>query len=254
MERVRFSANLGMLWTELSLPEAIHAAARAGFAAVECQWPQATDPREIRAALSETGLPLLSLNTDAGNRAAGDFGLCALPGQEAEARAAILEAVGYARATGARAVHVMSGVAEGPEARAAFEAALGFACREAPDLTLLIEPINRLDVPGYFLGSVERALEIRAAVGAENLAIMADCYHLAQMGHDVVAMLERLRPALGHVQIAGHPGRGAPDTGTLDYGAVFAALERLGWDGYVGAESLPRGPTEETLGWLGTRR
>ena len=83
---------------------------------------------------------------------------------------------------------------------------------------------------------------------------MADCYHLAQMACDVIATLERLRPGLGHVQIAGHPGRGAPDTGTLDYGPVFAALERMGWDGFVGAEYLPGGPTDGTLGWLDAGR
>jgi hydroxypyruvate isomerase len=193
---------------------------------------------------------MVVLNARAGDRAAGEFGLSALVGREAEAREAILEAVAYARAVGASAVHVMSGVAEGAEARASYEEALAYACREAPDLTILIEPINGIDVPGYFLGSVDLAVGIQAGVGAPNLRVMADCYHLAQMGLDVVAELERLRPVLGHVQIAGHPGRGAPDTGSLDHGPIFAALARLGWDGHVGAEYRPLGPTEETLGWM----
>lgn len=251
---MRFSANLGFLWTECALPDAIRAAAGAGFAAVECHWPYDTDVPAVCAALEDTGLPLLALNTRRGNHVAGEFGLSALPGRGAEARAAIDEAVHYARQTRAKAVHVMSGVADGAEARAAFEASLDFACRAAPDLTILIEPINRIDVPGYFLGSVDLALEIRESLGADNLQLMADCYHIAQMELDVVETLGRIGPVLGHVQIAGHPGRGAPDTGRLDYADVFEALERIGWDGFIGAEYLPRGPTEPTLGWMARAR
>lgn len=247
---MRFSANLGFLWTELSLPDAIRAAAAAGFGAVECHWPYDTAPEETRAALEETGLPMIALNTRPGDRASGEFGLAALPGRKAEARAAISEAIGYADAAGARAVHVMSGIAEGPEAERAYAEALRFACAEAGGMTILIEPINREDVPGYFLGSVERALDVLGAVEAGNLKLMVDCYHLARMGLDVVGTLARVLPVTGHVQIAGHPGRGAPDTGTLDYGGVFAALGRLGWDGFVGAEYRPDGPTEASLGWL----
>jgi 2-dehydrotetronate isomerase len=251
---MRFSANLGFLWTELSLPDAIRAAGAAGFDAVECHWPYDTDPGKVRAALAETGLPMIALNTRPGDRALGEFGLAALPGREAEARAAIAEAIRYADAVGARAVHVMSGIAEGAAAEQAFADSLRFACAEAGDLTILIEPINVQDVPGYFLGSVDRALDVLGKVGAENLRLMIDCYHIARMAQDVPGTLERVLPVTGHVQIAGHPGRGAPDTGTLDYGQVFAALERLVWDGFVGAEYRPDGPTEASLGWLKRQR
>lgn len=247
---MRFSANLGFLWTEHPLPDAIRAAARAGFAAVECHWPYAVPAGEVAAALGRTGLPLLSLNTRPGDRSRGEFGLAALPGREDEARAAIDEAVAYARAVGAGAVHVMSGTSDDPAARDVLVANLTHACGIADDLTVLIEPINRIDVPGYVLGAPEIACTVQDAVGAPNLKLMLDCYHLAQMGLDVVATLERLLPRAGHVQIAGHPGRGAPDTGTLDHGAVLAALDRLGWDGPVGAEYLPDGPTDASLGWL----
>jgi hydroxypyruvate isomerase len=247
---MRFSANLGFLWTELDLPEAIGAAAKAGFAAVECHWPFDTDPGAVRQALADAELPMVALNTWPGDRAAGEFGLAALPGREAEARAAISQALRYSRSVDARAVHVMGGVAEGASVGRVLAENLRFACAEAGELTVLIEPINRLDVPGYFPGSVDRALQVLEEVDAPNLKLMVDCYHLAQMGLDVVAELERLMSVMGHVQIAGHPGRGAPDSGTLDYGSVFAALERLGWDGFVGAEYRPGGATEDSLGWL----
>jgi hydroxypyruvate isomerase len=205
---MRFSANLGFLWTELSLPEAIRAAGAAGFDAVECHWPFATDPGLVRDALAEAGLPMVALNTRPGDRARGEFGLAALAGREAEARAAIAEAVAYANAVGAGAVHVMGGVAEGPEAERVFVENLGFAGAEAGALTVLIEPINHVDVPGYFLGSVDRALDVLDKVAAPNLKLMVDCYHLARMGHDVAEEVVRLMPHTGHVQIAGHPGTG----------------------------------------------
>lgn len=247
---MRFSANLGFLWTELALDQAIHAAARAGFAAVECHWPYDIAPDKIAAALAQTGMPMLSLNTRPGRMAIGEFGLAALPGRSADARAAIQEAITYAHAIDASAIHVMSGKAKGQAARATFTENLRFAVEHAGDRMILIEPINSHDVPGYFLDNLHDAIALIAEIGAPNLRLMADCYHLAQMGHDVVATLQAVAPMLGHVQIAGHPGRGAPDCGTLDYGAIFGALASLGWDQPIGAEYRPNGPTEPTLGWL----
>lgn len=130
MTRLRLSANLGFLWADLALPDAIEAAARAGFDAVECHFPYDQDRAAVRAALRETGLPLLGLNTRRGG--AGDFGLAALPGREAEAREAIAEALDWAAALTCAHVHVMAGVASGAEAEATFRANLSHACPAAP--------------------------------------------------------------------------------------------------------------------------
>lgn len=247
---MKFSANLGFLWADRPLPDAIRAAARAGFGSVECHWPYDTPAADVGAALRDTGLRMISLNTRPGDRDAGEFGLSALPGREAEAREAVDEALAYAEAVGARAVHVMSGVSASPDAPATLAATLRHACHAAGARTILIEPINRLDVPGYVLGDVDMACTLLHEVGAPNLGLMLDCYHLARMGHDVPATLERLLPLTGHIQIAGHPGRGAPDTGTLDYAQILGALARLGWDSPIGAEYRPGGPTGATLGWM----
>lgn len=247
---MRFSANLGFLWRELPLDQAIHAASDAGFAAVECHFPFDIPPARIKAALAATGLRMLALNTAPGDRAAGDFGLAALPHRIPEARAAITSAIDYAQAIGAGAVHVMSGKATGPDAYDTFADNLRFALARAEGLTILIEPINRIDVPGYFLGDIATAQSLVAEIAAPDLRIMADCYHIAQMGHDVVATLTALAPVLGHVQIAGHPGRGTPESGSLDYGPIFAALTALGWDKPIGAEYTPAGATGDSLKWL----
>lgn len=247
---IQFSANLGFLWTDLSLPDAIRAARSAGFAAVECHWPYETDPSAVKAALDETGLPMLGLNTARGDLGAGENGLSALPGREADARAAIDQALAYARAIGAGAVHVMAGFAEGREAEVTFVSNLTYACQQAGDITILIEPLNRHDAPGYFLSTTDQAQGIIAQVGAPNLKLMFDCYHVGRMEGDLVTRFAALRPIIGHVQFASVPDRGVPDAGEINYGFVFAELARLGWDRPLGAEYRPKGPTGDTLGWM----
>lgn len=245
---MRFSANLGFLWTELPLPQAIRAAARAGFDAVECHWPYDTPPEAVAAALAETGLPLLGLNTRRGGP--GENGLSALPGCAAEARAEIDRAIAYARATGCGAVHVMAGRAEGAMAEAAFLASLDHACRAAPELTILIEPLNRHDAPGYFLSGSDQAARLIARAGHDNLKLMFDCYHIQIMEGDLSRRLQALLPIIGHVQLAAVPDRGAPDHGELDYRHICGLLRDLGWQRPLGAEYRPGGATEASLGWL----
>lgn len=250
----RFSANLGFLWADLPLPQAIRAAGRAGFDAVECHWPHEVPPEQVAAALAETGLPLLSLNTRRGRP--GENGLAALPGREAEARAEIARTLDLAATLGCGAVHVMAGMAEGQAAERAFLANLDHACRLARPLgiTILIEPLNRHDAPGYFLAGSDQAARIIEAAGHDNLRLMFDCYHLQIMEGDISRRLRAHRDILGHVQIASVPDRGPPDGGELDYRHVCALLDDLGWTRPIGAEYRPKGPTEATLGWLHQRR
>ncbi|WP_240200241.1 hydroxypyruvate isomerase family protein [Paracoccus methylovorus] len=251
---MRFSANLGFLWADLPLPQAIRAAACAGFDAVECHWPHEVPPEQVAAELRETGLPMLGINTRRGNP--GENGLSALPGREAEARAEIGRTLDYAAAIGCPAVHVMAGFAEGQAAERAFRANLDHACRLARPLgiTILIEPLNRYDAPGYFLTGSDQAARIIEAAGHDNLRLMFDCYHLQIMEGDISRRLRAHRDILGHVQIASVPDRGAPDRGELDYRHICAVLEDLGWTRPIGAEYRPDRPTDETLGWLHERR
>ena len=245
-----FSANLGFLWSERSLPDAIYAAKAAGFAAVECHWPYDTPAAEVRAALEDTGLPMLGLNTSRGDVAAGENGLSALPGREHDARAAIDEALDYARAVGARAVHVMAGFASGPEAEQTFAGNLAYACRNAGDVTILIEPLNRHDAPDYFLSTTDQARRIIADVARPNLKLMFDCYHVGRTEGDLITRFTALRPIIGHVQFASVPDRGTPDHGEINYEFVFRELARQGWDSPLGAEYKPQIQTDKTLGWM----
>lgn len=247
-----FSANLGFLWNDRPLPDAIRAAKAAGFAAVECHWPYAIPALEIKAALDETGLPMLGLNTDRGDVGAGDNGLSALVGREAEARAAIDQAIAYARAIGAGMIHVMAGFAHGPEAEACFVANLAYACKQAPELTMLIEPLNRHDAPNYFLETTEHARTIIEMVGTPNLKLMFDCYHVGRTEGDLLTRLKDLGDLVGHIQFAAVPDRGVPDHGEINYPWLFKQIAELGWNAPLGAEYKPGAQaTDDTLGWLG---
>lgn len=249
---MKFSANLGFLWSDRPLPDAIRAAKAAGFDAVECHWPYEMHASETAAALRETGLPMLGLNTRRGRTEIGENGLAALPGREAEARAAIDEALDYARATGTGAVHVMAGLSSGPRARAAFVANLDYACKaaEAAGITILIEPLNHYNAPGYFLNSTAQAADIIREVGHPNLRMMFDCYHVQIMEGDVTRRLEALLPLVGHIQVASVPDRGVPDHGELDYRFVLGRISELSWDRPVGAEYLPGDGPEPDMSWL----
>ena len=256
---LRFSANLGFLWQELSLPDAIRAAGHAGFDGVECHWPYRTPSSEIKAALSDAGLAMLSLNTVAGKP--GESGLAALPGREHDARQAIDQAIYYASDINTPFVHVMAGASEGDAALSVYLDNLSYACKvaRASSIIVLIEPINHHDMPGYFLHSAELALQVLEAVGVNNLKILFDCYHIQRIHGDLNYWLETLLPHIGHIQIASVPARAEPrlgvdDDGEVNYAEVFALIERLGYTGMIGAEYKPATKTEAGLGWLDAQR
>ena len=250
---MRYSANLGFLFTELPLPQAIHAAKDAGFDAVECHFPYDVPAAEVAEALQQTGLTMLGLNTWPGDKAAGDFGLAALTGREEEARAAIAQAVDYAVATGTKAIHVMAGRTDGGDAaEATFRANLTYACDLAAPhgITILIEPINTRDVQNYHLSRTDHALRIITALNRPNLKLMFDCYHMQIMQGDLATHLRDLLPVIGHVQIAAVPDRGEPDQGEVDYRWLMRELGGLGYANPIGAEYKPRNGTAAGLGWL----
>lgn len=250
---INFSANLGFLWTDRPLPDAIHAAAKAGFAAVELHWPYDFDPASVRRALDETGLPVLGLNTVRGDVAGGEFGLSALPGREGDARRAIDQAFDYAAAIGAANVHVMAGKASGDEARRTFIENLRYAAKVGKEkgVSVLIEPLNTRDVPGYFMTDAETARAIIDDAGCDNIRIMYDCYHMQIMGADLIAGIRDHLPAIGHVQFAAVPDRGEPDQGEVDYAALLPEIVAVGYKGFLGAEYKPRGGnTDAGLGWI----
>lgn len=237
---MRFSANLGFLFRDMALPDAIRAAHAQGFAAVEMHWPYDSDAAAVAQALRDTGLPLLGINTARGNVEAGDFGLSALPGREEEARAAIAQAVGWAVATGARNIHVMAGKAQGAAAFATYVENLRHAAAMAAPhgIGILIEPLNPRDAPGYFLCDLPGALHAVDATGGA-VRVMFDCYHMQIVHGDLCTRVRDALPAIGHVQFAAVPDRAEPDHGEVDYAWLLPAIAGLGYGGSFGAEYRP---------------
>lgn len=251
-----FSANLGFLFTDRPMVDRIHAAAQAGFDAVECHFPFDTNATNLRDALEATGLSMLGLNTVPGDVANGDFGLCALVGREVEARAAIDQAVAYGAQIGAANVHVMAGRTDGGhEAEAMYRNNLAYACDSAArqHMGILIEPINHRDVPGYHLSKTEHAINLIEDLGQPNLKLMFDCYHTQITQGDLTERLRDTMPMIGHIQIAAVPDRGEPDGGEIHFINLIASVRDMGFTGPIGAEYKPRGAsTEQGLGWLET--
>jgi hydroxypyruvate isomerase len=249
----RFAANLAYLFTERPFMERFAAAAAAGFKAVELQFPYDQSPSAVRSQLERHGLTMLGINTPPG-RAAGQSGLAAVPRHEAEFAALFRQALDYVVAVGGRQIHVMAGQVppeQRPAAETTFVGNLTRAADTAADrnITLLIEPINPRDRPDYFLTRAEHAVAIIAKVERPNLRIQFDFYHAQIVGGDLLRRFEKHLPLVGHVQVAAIPTRHEPDEGEVNYPAIFAELDKLGYEGWVGAEYRPRGRTEDGLAW-----
>lgn len=247
----RFAANLNFLFTELPLLDRFEAAAKAGFAAVESTNLYAAAAEEVAERLRANGLTLALFNMPAGDAAAGERGLAALPGREADFWAAFETALRYADATGGRKIHALAGLVHHGARRATYVANLRRAARTAAaaGIEVLIEPINRRDIPGYFLNRTHEARAIIHEVGEPNLRLQLDLYHRQIEEGDVATAIAEFAPLAGHYQIASPPDRGEPDDGEMNYAYLFKAIDRTGFDGWVGCEYRPRRGTVEGLGW-----
>jgi len=251
---IKLSANLGFLWQSLSLPDAVRAAHAAGFQAVECHFPYEVPVDDVLSALNETGLTMLGLNTIRGNVDNGDNGLAALAGREDEARQAIDEAIAYATAINCQNIHVMAGFADpaSSEAQKVFTNNLRYACKAAAkaNKTILIEPLNQYDAPGYHLPTLQDALAVLDRVGEPNIKIMYDCYHMQIMGGDLLRRYRSVADHVGHIQFASVPDRAEPDSGEVNFVWLLNELKAAGYEGAFGAEYKPRSSTDEGLGWM----
>ena len=247
----RFAANLNFLFTELPFLDRFDAAAKVGFKAVESTDPYQSSATEVAARLKANGLTFALFNTPAGNPQAGERGLAALPGREAEFQAAVGRALHFAHATGGRQIHVVAGLVHHGARRATYVANLKTAARLAAKdgVTLLIEPINRRDIPGFFLNRTEDARSVIHEVGEPNLALQFDIYHRQIEQGDVITAMREFRSLTRHYQIASPPDRGEPDDGELNYRALFREIDASGFTGFVGCEYRPRRGTVEGLKW-----
>ena len=253
---LKLAANLSMMFGELPWADRFAAAARAGFKAVEFQFPYEWPAAEIAEALQANGLECGLINLPAGDMAAGDRGLASVPGREAAFRDALNRGLEYALALGAPRVHALAGLVPPGADRRACRACYIDNLRAAADTlaphgrTLLIEPLNVRDMPGYFLTRQADAHEIRREVGRPNLEVQMDFYHAQIMDGDLTTTFRENANGIGHLQIAGVPGRHEPDPGEIDYAYVLKAVDDSGYAGWIGCEYKPRAGTADGLSWI----
>lgn len=247
---MRLAANLTFLFTELPMTERFAAARRAGFSGVEVLFPYDLATRELSRAARAEGLEFVLLNTPPPNWAGGPRGFAAIPGGEDRFRRDFRRALRFAQELGAAHLHIMAGRAEGETARRIFVDNLSWAAATAPQLSLLIEPLNPVDMPGYFLNDFDLAAGVLDEIGAPNLGLQFDAYHAQRITGDALACWDQHGTRARHIQIAGFPGRHEPQGGDIDYPAFFRRLGASGYDGWVSAEYVPATTTEAGLGWL----
>lgn len=255
----RFAANLTFLFNEVPFLDRFAEAARAGFRAVEFAFGYDFAATDIAARAAAHGLEVVLINAPPGDFAAGERGLASLPGRERDFAASITTALRYAQALRCPRIHVMAGVVpDGADAadRArrwqCFRQNLELACREAAavGITVMIEPINPRDFPGYLLTTQAEAHALREELRLPNLSVQMDFYHAQMVEGDLATKFRRWQPHIGHVQIAGVPGRHEPDVGEINYPYLFRLLDDLRYEGWVGCEYKPVTDTVAGLGWL----
>lgn len=257
---VQFAANLSMMFNEVDFTDRFEAAAQAGFKGVEYLFPYAYEADDLAARLKDNDLKQVLFNTPAGDWDAGDRGLACNPARVDEFRDGVSKAIEYANVLDCTQLHCMAGLAaEGADAgelRKTYVENLQYASGEMAKagIKCLIEMINTRDIPGFYLNRSAQAEEIVEEVGSDNLYLQYDIYHMQIMEGDLAPTIERLLPRIAHMQLADTPGRNEPGTGEINYPFLFAHLDRIGYEGWIGCEYKPATTTLDGLGWLDAYR
>ena len=252
----RFAANLTMLFTEVPFLERFERAAESGFKAVEFLFPYAFEAQDIKRRLDDHGLTLVLHNLPAGDWDAGERGIACHPDRMAEFRDGVGRAIEFAKVLGVPQLNCLAGKAPRGFPDDAIRDTFVNNLRHASvalgnaGLKLLIEPINTFDIPGFYLNRTAQALSIIDEVGSDNLYVQYDIYHAQRMEGELIATMQKNLARIAHIQLADNPGRNEPGTGEINYDNVFAALDRMGYAGWVGCEYKPATTTEAGLGWL----
>ncbi|MAF47533.1 MAG: TIM barrel protein [Rhodospirillales bacterium] len=253
----RFSANISMMFTEREFLGRFAAARDAGFGAVEMQFPYDLSPDDLRAAKQDAGVEIAVININAGDLASGGPGLAAMPGRQDDFKRAAEQACEYGEALRPLNMNVLAGWPPldqfsrqqcldvlAANANLAAEALAGLGIR------VTVEAVNSRDRPGYLITTTNAAIEAIDAAGHANLGIEYDIYHMQIMEGDLINTIGANLDRIGHIQFADTPGRHQPGTGEINFPFLFGAIDDAGWSGWLGAEYVPSGRTEDSLQWL----
>ncbi|MEM8591003.1 MAG: TIM barrel protein [Pseudomonadota bacterium] len=246
----KFAANLTWLFKELPMIERVRAAADAGFKGVEILFPYDVNAQELRDSCVLNGLKMVLINSPPPNYTGGEQGWAAQPDQEDRFRRDFKRVLRYAQVLKPEILHIMPGVADGPEAEDCFIRNLEWACEQAPKQQITLEVINRITMPGYFLHDYDQAAKILARVGAPNLALQLDTFHAHQITGDVTAIWEAHGAHVAHIQVGNGDDRHEPGRDPFDHPAFFKMLDTVGYKGWVAGEYAPKTTTEAGLAWI----
>jgi hydroxypyruvate isomerase len=251
-----FAANLSMLFTEVDFLDRFTAAREAGFKGVEYLFPYSFNKQDLVDALQSNNLTQVLHNLPPGDWDAGERGIATMADRVDEFHAGVDQAIEYATALGCKQVNCLAGIApEGADPtvlKSTFISNLSYAAGRLGEngIRLLIEPINTMDMPGFYLSTTTQALDILKAVGSDNLAIQYDIYHMQRMEGDLARTIQNNLATIKHFQLADNPGRNEPGTGEINYPFLFSFLDSIGYQGWIGCEYIPATTTTEGLGWL----
>jgi len=251
----KLAANLSLLFPQMDFLDRFAAAARAGFRYVEYQLPYAWPAAAIAERARAAGVEVVLHNVPAGDAQKGDRGIACLPERAGEFREGVERAIEYATAAGCPRLNALAGIAPAgvprEKLRETLVENLRFAAArcKAAGLTLLTEPCNPRTIPGFFLNTSKQGIEVIDAVGADNLRLQYDVFHMQIVEGDLAMTIERLLPRIGHIQIADVPGRNEPGTGEINFNWLLPHIDRLGYQGWIGAEYVPKGDTVQGLAW-----
>jgi hydroxypyruvate isomerase len=252
----RLAANVSLMFPEVPFMERFAAAARAGFRYVEYQFPYAFgSAAEVAQRARDAGVEVVLHNLPGGDAAKGDRGIACQPARVAEFREGVARGIEYARAAGCPRLNALAGVAPTGVAPELLFETLVENLRYAADklagagLTLLTEPANRRTIPDFFLNTSHQGIEVLDTVGADNALLQYDIFHMQIVEGDLAKTLERLLPRIGHMQLADVPDRHEPGTGEINFDFLLAHIDRLGYQGWMGCEYIPKGDTVAGLAW-----
>lgn len=253
---LRYAPNLSWLLTELPFDQRPKAIAEAGFGAIEFGFPSAADLEALERARDDYGLEIVLFNQDVPIWDRKNRGYLCDPSRRREFRQRLDQALQVAKRLQAHKVMLPAGVElpeiGRPRQREVMVENLLEAAPEAAGagVSLTIEVLNPQDNPGYFLTSLQEAVEIVRQVDHPNLRFQFDTYHLQALEGGLTECIREYGSWIGHVQFADFPGRGRPGSGGIDFAAILESLLKAGYDGFIGLEYIPREPGLETLAWV----
>lgn len=252
----KFAANLTMLFTEVPFMERFALAAKAGFTHVEYLFPYPFAAADLKAQLDQHGLQQVLFNLPAGDWAAGERGIAALPGRSDEFRAGVPQAIEYAQVLGVNRVNCLVGKRSADHSDEAHRQTLienlRFAATELAKhgIELVIEPINHFDIPGFFLNRTEQAISVIDEVGHPNIRVQFDIYHVQREEGEITGTFHKYKDRITHIQIADNPGRHQPGTGEINFPFLFREIDASAYPGWIGLEYIPSQETSASFGWM----